>query len=130
MNTHFALEGLILLAHFHHISVSAEQIKHKYDIYGKGINLSSWLLAAKELGLKAKLLKKDKSRLPFVSLPAMVWDKEFGNHFILAQIDHQNHQYLIYDFELDNTLLLSESDFEQRYNGEVILVASRASTVR
>ncbi|AIZ79935.1 type I secretion system permease/ATPase [Actinobacillus equuli subsp. equuli] len=129
MNNNFALDGLILLAQFHNIPISPEQIKHKYDIYGRGLDLQSWLLAAKELGLKAKVVQKDKVRLPFINLPIMVWDKKTANHFVLAQINYKTNQYLIYDFALDKTILLSESDFEQRYSGEVILVTSRFSTL-
>ncbi|WP_082892866.1 type I secretion system permease/ATPase [Bibersteinia trehalosi] len=129
MKTQSALDGLILLAHFHQIPVSPEQIKHKYDIDGSGLDLPSWLLAAKELGLKAKLVQKTKARLPFINLPAMVWNEETGDHFILAQIEHKNNQYLIYDFELDDTVLLSESEFDKRYNEKLLLVASRASTL-
>nr|WP_129545052.1 type I secretion system permease/ATPase [Actinobacillus equuli] len=129
LNNNFALDGLILLAQFHNIPISPEQIKHKYDIYGRGLDLQSWLLAAKELGLKAKVVQKDKVRLPFINLPIMVWDKKTANHFVLAQINYKTNQYLIYDFALDKTILLSESDFEQRYSGEVILVTSRFSTL-
>lgn len=79
-----ALSALCLLANFHHIPTNAEQLKHQFDIDGLGLSQQNWLLAAKFLGLKAKIVHKPLERLAYLSLPAMLW-RDDGNHFILAQ---------------------------------------------
>ncbi|WP_414201576.1 cysteine peptidase family C39 domain-containing protein [Pseudomonas sp. F1_0610] len=50
------------------------------------MNLNTWLLAAKHLELKAKVVKKDIERLEMVSLPSVVLC-ENGEHFILTKMD-------------------------------------------
>ena len=60
-----ALRGLILLAQYHDIAVTPENIRYQFDIEGKGLTKESWLLAAKSLGLKVQPLSKSISRLPY-----------------------------------------------------------------
>lgn len=125
-NKDLALSGLCLLASFHHISTNREQLRIKFDIDGSGLNQQRWLLAAKSLGLKAKVVKKSIERLPFIQLPVMVW-RDDGQHFILAQVDEYNHKYLVQDLQREETLIWDQEKFESEYQGIVILVASRAS---
>ncbi len=124
-----ALRGLILLAQYHDIAVTPENIRYQFDIEGKGLTKESWLLAAKSLGLKVRPLSKSISRLPYCHLPVLVWDKKEGRHFILARIDEQNHRYLIQDLAQPNPCILSEEEFLQRYTGEIIAITSRASVL-
>ncbi|MEB3477144.1 type I secretion system permease/ATPase [Pasteurella multocida] len=123
-----ALSSLVLLANFHRISPNSHQLKHQFDIYGTGLSKENWLLAAKSLGLKAKNIKKEIHRLPFLSLPIMVW-RDDGKHFILARIDQEHGRYLIHDLETESPVVLNEQEFRERYQGEVIVVASRASVL-
>ena len=62
MNFHppkdYGLYALMILAEYHHIPFNPEDIKHKFDINGTGLDLTSWLMAAKSLDLKAKIVKK------------------------------------------------------------------------
>lgn len=119
-----AIEALCLIAHFHGVAVNIEDIKHRYDFEGVGLNQTQWLLAAKEVGLKAKVIKKKAERLEKIILPALVWSDE-GNHFILAKIE--NGQYLIHDLRLKKPVVLSHDQFLVRYSGILIMVTSRAS---
>lgn len=123
-----ALSALAILAHFHHLPVNEEQLKHQFDIQGTGFTQTQWLLAAKSLGLKAKVVKKSVERLPFLYLPAMVW-RDDGQHFILAQIDEEGGRYLIQDLLTEQPMILSEAEFREIYQGTLILVASRASVL-
>ena len=41
-----AIEALCLIAHFHGVAVNIEDIKHRYDFEGVGLNQTQWLLAA------------------------------------------------------------------------------------
>ncbi|HDL5700067.1 TPA: type I secretion system permease/ATPase [Mannheimia haemolytica] len=125
-NKDLALSGLAVLAHFHNLPVNEEQLKHQFDIYGTGLTKTNWLLAARSLGLKAKAARKSVERLPFIHLPAMVW-RDDGNHFILAQIDEEGGRYLIQNLLTEEPMILNEADFRELYQGELLLVASRAS---
>lgn len=86
-----------------------------------------WLLAAKQLGLKAKVVKQPILRLHLTTLPALVWcDDE--THFILAKIDGSGSsaKYLIQDLEQNRPMVLEATEFTERYSGKLILIASRA----
>lgn len=122
----YGLHALVILAQYHNIAVSPEEIKHKFDPEGKGIDLVAWLLAAKSLELKAKKVKKSIDRLPFIHLPALIW-RDDGQHFILTKIDTQTNRYLIFDLEERNPKVLSAVEFQQVFQGNVILLTSRAS---
>lgn len=119
-----ALSALVIIAKYYGVAINAADIKHRYDPLGSGISQQAWLLAAAELGLKAKVSNKTHKRLPKVPLPSFVWDNN-DDHFILVKIEKG--KYLIHDLKLQKPLVLSESDFLQRYSGTIILVTSRAS---
>lgn len=118
-----AVSALVLLAHFHGIAVNPADIMHRYAEQND-LKIEQWLLAAKDLGLKAKLVKHDIKRLHLLALPALVW-RDDGQHFILARIDED--RYLIQDVEAGKPVILNKEEFAQRYSGQLILVASRAS---
>ncbi|WP_373777487.1 type I secretion system permease/ATPase [Glaesserella sp.] len=123
-----ALAALVLLANFHRISINPTQIKHQFDTVGAGLSQTNWLLAAKSLGLKARVLKKSSERLSFMHLPLLVWRND-GQHFVLARIDADKKRYLIYDLTTDSPTVLTEMEFDERYQGEVIALTSRASVL-
>lgn len=118
-----ALIALTIIAQFHGIAVNPEDIAHQYFEHNT-FSIQQWLLAAKNLGLKAKLSKQKIERLPFIALPAVVW-REDGQHFLLAKIDGD--RYLIHDLGEGKPIILNKEQFNERYCGQVILVASRAS---
>ena len=118
-----AVTALILIAHFHGLAVNPADITHKYAEKGD-LNSEQWLLAAKDLGLKARLVKHNVERLHLVALPAVVW-RDDGQHFVLARIDGD--RYLIQDLEQGKPVILTKEEFTQRYSGQLILVTSRAS---
>ena len=39
-----ALRALIILARYHRIAVNPESIRYEFDIEGKGLTLTNWLL--------------------------------------------------------------------------------------
>ncbi|HHG3169076.1 TPA: type I secretion system permease/ATPase, partial [Vibrio parahaemolyticus] len=100
----------------------------KFDINGTGLDLTSWLLAAKSLELKVKPVKKTVDRLNFIYLPALVW-REDGHHFILTKVSKESNKYLIYDLEQRNPRVLEQSEFEELYQGNIILITSRTSII-
>ncbi|MBF7688750.1 type I secretion system permease/ATPase [Acinetobacter rathckeae] len=122
----YALIGLMVLAQYHGIAANMADIEHRFAHSGKGLDQTAWLLAAKELGLKARSTTQKIERLHLANLPALVW-REDGQHFILAKID--NDKFLIQDLQQNRPILLSKLEFEQRYSGQLILVTSRASVL-
>ena len=121
-----ALSALIVLTHYHGIAINPADITHRFT-ESTDLSMTEWLLAAKDLGLKAKRVhKKDISRLKMLALPALVW-RDDGQHFILAKIDDE--RYLIQDLVLGKPVVLSAEEFSRRYSGQLILVASRASVL-
>ncbi|EII5648210.1 hypothetical protein LHO73_004649, partial [Vibrio parahaemolyticus] len=103
----YGLYALEILAQYHNVSINPEEIKHKFDINGTGLDLTSWLLAAKSLELKVKPVKKTVERLNFIYLPALVW-REDGHHFILTKVSKESNKYLIYDLEQRNPRVLEQ----------------------
>ena len=124
-----ALSALIVLAHYHGIAVNPADVLHQFSSSLKDdLSETDWLLAAKSLALKAKVVRQSVSRLPMITLPALVW-REDGQHFILAKIDGSGDtaKYLIQDLEHNRPMVLNAVEFASRYSGKLILVASRAS---
>lgn len=120
----FALNALLVMAHFHGIAVSKEDILHRFAENRQELSQNEWLLAAKALGLKARIVSRKLSRLPLLALPAVIW-REDGQHFILAKIDQKN--YLIHDLAEGKPKILDEETFCAQFSGRLILVTSRAS---
>lgn len=122
----FALVGLMILAQYHGIAVNMADIQHRFATDKSGLDQTAWLLAAKELGLKARPTLQKIERLHLANLPALVW-REDGQHFILAKVNDD--KFLIQDLKENRPIFLSKFDFEQRYSGKLILVTSRASVL-
>jgi subfamily B ATP-binding cassette protein HlyB/CyaB len=118
------LIGLVMLARFHNIAADPDQLAHNFRESGKNLTVPQLLLAAKQLGLKARLVATDLSRLPQTPLPALAIDPE-GRFFILARVDTD--QILIQDPAFERPQVLSIAEFTARWNGELILFTSRAS---
>ena len=121
-----ALAGLVLLAQYHGIPADASQIKHEYGRGDEPFDRTGILLATKRLGLKAKISDVPAHRLEKVSLPAIAFQPD-GQHFIVAKVNEQ--QVLIQDLNLQRPQVLSREQFAERYGGQLLLVASRASVL-
>ncbi|MBI3524412.1 MAG: type I secretion system permease/ATPase [Betaproteobacteria bacterium] len=118
------LIGLAMLARFHSVAVDADQLAHDYREAGKPFGIPQILLAAKHLGLKARLVRTDSSRLAHTPLPALAVDVD-GSFFIIARLDGE--QVLIQDPRIQRPTVLTFAEFASRWNGELILFTSRAS---
>lgn len=118
------LIGLVMLARYHSVAADADQLSHEFKISGQPFDIAQILLAAKRLGLKAKHVRTDYSRLERTPLPAMAIDRD-GRYFILARVDDD--QVLIQDPRIERPQVLSQDEFLERWNNELILFTSRAS---
>lgn len=118
------LLGLVMLARFHSIAADPDQLAHDFGESGQPLGVPQILLAAKHLGLKAKLVRTEVARLDRTPLPALAIDNE-GHFFILARVDTE--KVLIQDPQVQRPQVLSIAEFTARWSGQFILFTSRAS---
>ena len=118
------LACLVMLARFHNVAASAEQLTHEYAEDGRLFSRAEILLAAKKLGLKAKFARSSRSRLSHTPLPAIASDND-GRFFIIARLD--DGKVLIHDPQAQRPEVLSFEELEARWSGELILIRSEAS---
>lgn len=118
------LACLVMLARFHNVAASPEQLTHEYAEDGHFFGRAEMLLAAKKLGLKAKSARSSLSRLSHTPLPAIASDRD-GRFFIIARLDEG--KALIHDPLAQRPEVLSFEELETRWNGELILLRSEAS---
>nr|WP_265909333.1 type I secretion system permease/ATPase [Erwinia billingiae] len=115
------LACLIMLARFHNIALSAEQLTHEFSATGQGVSLQELLLAARQSGLKVRAVQTRLARLQHSPLPAIAMDRD-GTFFILARVD--NEQALIQDPRSTRPTIIGFKTLEQRWAGQLILARS------
>ncbi len=115
---------LAMLARFHNIAISIEQLSHEFSTSNQGLTLKELLLAARHSGLKAKAVHTTLARLEHTPLPAIAIDKD-GKFFILAKLDKE--QALIQDPRSARPEVISFEGLEQRWTGQLVLVRSSNS---
>tara|TARA_R110000850_G_scaffold100012_1_gene207044 strand:- start:16622 stop:18811 length:2190 start_codon:yes stop_codon:yes gene_type:complete len=120
------LACLVMLARFHNLAASAEQLSHEYAEDGRVFGRTEMLLAAKQLGLKAKTTTSKFERLPHIPLPAIATDNR-GEFFIIARFDEAASQVLIHDPKAQRPEILAVEQLRERWSGNLILVRSEAS---
>ncbi|GHD81698.1 peptidase C39 [Vogesella fluminis] len=114
----------MLLAQFHGVAADPDQLAHQFAVNGNRFTETDLLLAAKSLSLKTSFVQQPLERLARVNLPAMVM-RDDGEHLILARVEGD--KYLVHDLKAGRPLVLSEADFTARYQGRLLMMASRAS---
>nr|WP_256262447.1 cysteine peptidase family C39 domain-containing protein [Pseudomonas gingeri] len=113
-----------MLARFHSVAASAEQLAHEYVAEGQRFSRPEILLAAKQLKLKTKALRTKPERLPQTPLPAIACADD-GSLFIIARVDQE--KTLIHDPRLQRPIVLSAEELKARWSGELILIQSESS---
>ena len=119
-----ALACLVMLARFHQVAVSPEQLAHEFSPSQEGFGTAEILLAARKLGLKARAARSTVDRLARTPLPAIARSNA-GGFFLIARLDQG--QALIQDPNARRPEVCSLADLESRWSGELILVRSEAS---
>ena len=122
----FGLAGLVLLAQFHDVAADSRQLAHRYGRDSEFFDESTLLLAAKHLGLKARIIAQAADRLDKISLPALSLQPD-ANHFIVAKAGDDS--VLIHDLQQQRPQVLSRAEFQLRYAGKLLVVTSRASAL-
>ena len=118
------LIGLVLLAQFHGVAADPAQLIHQHGQRGQPFTETDLLLAAKSLELKARIIRQPLDRLAYAALPALALSQT-GEHFIIARVDQD--KVLIHDLKQGKPVVLDMAGLAERYNGRLLVVASRAS---
>ncbi|MDA7088638.1 type I secretion system permease/ATPase [Pseudomonas sp. SA3-5] len=118
------LACLVMLARFHNVAASPEQLAHEFAEDGRQFGRGELLMAARKLGLKAKAARSKLERLALIPLPALAVAKD-GRFFIIARLDEG--KALIHDPQTQRPEVLSFEELQARWSGELILVRSEAS---
>lgn len=123
--TDSGLIGLVMMARLHGVAADPDQIAHQYKQDGRHLNDRDILLAARGLGLKAKITKIKPGRLATAPLPALARDAD-NQYFILAKVEGE--QALVQSPTTGRPERLSLDELNQRWpGGELLLFTSRAS---
>ncbi len=121
------LLGLVLLAQFHGIAADVDQIRHQFAVGSENpLDETALLLAARSVGLKARIVEYAVERIAMATLPALSIQPD-GRHFVVAKA--ANDKVLIQDLDLGRAVALSTTEFAERFGGRLVLVASRASVL-
>jgi subfamily B ATP-binding cassette protein HlyB/CyaB len=118
------LAGLVVLAQFHGVAVQPEQLRHDAGRGDAPFDETELLLAAKKLGLKARVVDQPADRLDRIALPALALQPD-GSHFVIAKLSADT--VLVHDLQQRGPKILPRAQFEQAYAGRLLLVASRAA---
>ncbi|MDR0210353.1 MAG: type I secretion system permease/ATPase [Pseudomonas putida] len=114
---------LLMLARFHNVAASGEQLAHEFTDGQQAFATPQLLLASRKLGLKAKRVETRPKRLAQTPLPAIAADRE-GGFFIIARMDQD--KVLIQDPRAERPEVIDLATLEQRWSGELLLVRSEA----
>ena len=115
-----------MMAQFHGVAADIEQLAHQYGCNGEPFDETTLLLAAKHLGLKARIVSQPVGRVDKATLPAMAMAPD-GRAFIVAKVSEQ--AILIHDLAERGARSISHEEFQSRYAGRLLLMASRASVM-
>jgi len=122
------LACLVMLARFHGLAADTDQLAHASALNGQFFATNDILLAAKQLGLTARLVKPAAKRWAAVPLPAIALGRD-GRFFVLARLEQTESGWcaLIQDPTGQRPETLTAEAITARWAGDVILLSSRAS---
>jgi subfamily B ATP-binding cassette protein HlyB/CyaB len=118
------LFALVTIARFHNISADAAQLSHALSTGAEQCSAKDLVVAARSLGLKARIVALRAEELTSTPLPALALDHH-GQHFILAKSDGKS--ALILESGATAPTIRPLDAISARSTGELILFASRAS---
>nr|WP_234484860.1 type I secretion system permease/ATPase [Noviherbaspirillum pedocola] len=117
-----------MIAKLHDIAANAEQLAHQFAPSGVAMGINDLLLAARHLGLKAKAVHVQVSRIEHTPLPAIAVGANAEGKlefFVLAR--YADGRVLVHAPRVGRVETLSLAELQQRWNGTLLLFASRAS---
>lgn len=117
-----ALTCLVTIAKLFGIPADEAQLRRAYVMSGNGMDTMTMLRAAKELGLKSRLIKTEQQQLEKMPLPAIAILKN-GNYVVVARLETE--KVLIMDPYRKQPFLLPLKNFFHAWSGDLILVTRR-----
>jgi ATP-binding cassette, subfamily B, bacterial HlyB/CyaB len=124
--TDSGLHSLLIVALIHGIAASEADLRHEFG--PAGFTSTAIVLAAKRLGLAAKVSSVEPARLDRATLPAIAIGAD-GKYFVLAKLaltGPSDGKVLIQEPN-QPPRILPLSEFVTRWSGQLILFVSRAS---
>jgi ATP-binding cassette, subfamily B, bacterial HlyB/CyaB len=126
------LSSLLMIARHHGIAVDEAKLLHEFG--RRPFTQDLILLAAKRLGMKAKLVKQDSDRLNLAPMPAIAIDKE-GKFFIAIQFgfeggDKSKGKMVIREAGSTENRVLDVADFLDIWSGKFIFCISKVHFLR
>lgn len=122
-----ALKCLLMIAQMIGIAADEKQIRRAHIIGNEGMDLTTLIRTAKEMGLKAHFTdysnKKGKASFP---LPAIGILKN-GCYIIILNRDHEN--TIVFDPYKNHPVSIAESVFLEQWSGKIILIAKQPSYI-
>jgi subfamily B ATP-binding cassette protein HlyB/CyaB len=115
--------ALVMLLRFNGVAADPEQIRHRY---ATPIGVADILRCAKELGLKARVLRSDWARLLNTPLPGIAVLRN-GGFLLLGKASDD--KLIVQDPLQSRPALMARADFEAAWSGELVLMTRRASLV-
>jgi subfamily B ATP-binding cassette protein HlyB/CyaB len=122
-----ALEALALCARLHRVAADPAAMRHRLGKSAhEAVHEADVLLAAQQLGLKAKRITCSADRLSLVPLPAIARLRD-GRFVVLAQCDGQRVLVQAFSGAESRPTIEPLEAFCEQWAGELILITSRAS---
>ncbi len=120
------LVSLLMMAGLHGVAADPIQLKHEFS--QEPFSAQTILLAAKQLGIKAKLVQQNHERLALAPLPAIAMDQE-GRFFIAARVDNSNKDLprVLIQRPGEAPVVLPLADFLRIWTGQLLFFTSKAS---
>lgn len=115
------LIALVMMLRFHGIAVDPERIRHQF---GTVIRVAEILGCAKELGLKARVVRTNWSRLSGLPMPALAILRE-GKFLIFGKAGED--KVIALEPGRSQPIMMSQIELEAAWDGSVILMRRRAS---
>ncbi|HPX61716.1 MAG TPA: type I secretion system permease/ATPase [Deltaproteobacteria bacterium] len=128
------LASLLMMAALH--GIAADEAKLKHELGSDLFTTDKMLLAAKSLGMKAKLVSQPVERLDHAPLPAIALDND-GGFFVLAKYDQGNagtsettpaaSPRVLIQRPGEPPAVLELQAFLSRWSGQLIFITSKAN---
>lgn len=117
--------SLAMLLHFYKLAADPAQIHREFASSGRSLDTIDLVRAARQLGLKARVVNAKLKRLDRTPLPAIAGTKD-GRYFILAKVGN-NHALIQHPGSSPETIAFSE--LGAMWTGQLVLGTTRAHIV-
>ena len=120
------VSSLLTIAGYHGIPADEAHLRHEFG--AETFSATTMLLAAKSLGMAARIVQQDPARLDRAPLPAIAMDRE-GGFFVVGKYvaGSESGARILIQRPTDPPQILPLSDFLAQWSGKLIFFTSKAS---